>query len=99
VWLVPTRQLDKLTDIHPNPTAKSAMNVSLAAQMMGHTAVSLKALVVTGKDYCTLCYELYSYSVIKKWLMRIMGDSFQSYCSQNQVVIKQTSFSSSFIAH
>jgi hypothetical protein len=37
------------------------MTVNLAAQVMSHTvAESLNALVATGKDHCTICYELYS---------------------------------------
>jgi hypothetical protein len=55
------RQLYKLTDTHLNPSAQSAMKVSFAAQVMSHTvATSLSALVATGKDHCTVCYELYS---------------------------------------
>jgi hypothetical protein len=35
--------------------------VNVAAQGMSHTvAVSLSAIVATGKDQCTVCYELYS---------------------------------------
>jgi hypothetical protein len=55
------RQLYKLTDTHLNPTAQSTMKVSLAAQVMSHTvAASLKTLVATGKNHCTVCYELFS---------------------------------------
>jgi hypothetical protein len=37
------------------------MKVSLAAQVMSHTvAASLNALLATGKDQYTLCYELYA---------------------------------------
>jgi hypothetical protein len=36
------------------------MKVNLAAQVMSHTvAGSLSALVATGKDQYTACYELY----------------------------------------
>jgi hypothetical protein len=57
----PFCQLYKLTDTHFNPTEQSAMKVNLAAQVMSHTvAASLNALVATGKDQLTVCYELYS---------------------------------------
>jgi hypothetical protein len=37
------------------------MKVNLAAQVMSYTvAASLSALVATGKDQCTVCYELFS---------------------------------------
>jgi hypothetical protein len=52
--------LYKLTDTHLNPTAQSAMKVNLAAQVMSHTvAAGLSTLVATGKDHCTVCYELF----------------------------------------
>jgi hypothetical protein len=55
------RRLYKLTDTHLNPTAQSAMKVNLAAQIMSHiVAASLNALVATGKEHCTVCYELFS---------------------------------------
>jgi hypothetical protein len=57
----PFRQLYKLTGIHLNPTAQSSLKMSLAAQVMSHTvAARLSAVVATGKDHCTVCYELYS---------------------------------------
>jgi hypothetical protein len=46
-----------------HPTAESAMKVNLAAQVLSHTvAASRSALVATGQDQCTVCYELYSVS-------------------------------------
>jgi hypothetical protein len=60
-------------------------------------AASHNALVDTGKDHCTVDYELYS--VMKEWLMRIIRASFESCCPQNPVVIKQMSLSSSFITY
>jgi hypothetical protein len=37
------------------------MKVNLAAQVMSHTvAAGLNTLVATGKDHCTVWYELYS---------------------------------------
>jgi hypothetical protein len=50
-----------LIDTHLNPTAESAMQVNLAAQVVSHTvAAGLNTLVDTGKDQCTVWYELYS---------------------------------------
>jgi hypothetical protein len=50
-----------MTDTYLNPTAQSAMKVSFAAHVMSHTvAASLNALVATGKDHCTVCFELCS---------------------------------------
>jgi hypothetical protein len=37
------------------------VKVNLAAQIMSHNvAASLNTLLATGKDHCTVCYELYS---------------------------------------
>jgi hypothetical protein len=57
-------ELDKTTQFcllyHLNPTAQSAMKVNLAGQVMNHTvAAGLSTLVATGKDHCTVCYELF----------------------------------------
>jgi hypothetical protein len=44
-----------------HPTAQSAMKVNLAAQTQSQTgAAGLSALVATGKNQCTVCYELCS---------------------------------------
>jgi hypothetical protein len=44
-----------------HPTAQSAVKVNLAAQTMSHTvSAGLSALVATGKNQCTICYELCS---------------------------------------
>jgi hypothetical protein len=44
-----------------HPTAQSSKKVNLAAQIMSHTvAASLSALMATGKNQCTVCYELCS---------------------------------------
>jgi hypothetical protein len=41
-----------------HPTAQNAVKANLAAQVMSHTvAASLSALVATGKDQCTVCYN------------------------------------------
>jgi hypothetical protein len=41
--------------------SQSAMKVNLAAQIISHTvAAGLSALVATGKNQCTACYELCS---------------------------------------
>jgi hypothetical protein len=56
----PFRQLYKLTDTYLNPGAKSAMKVSLAAQVMSHAvAASFNSLVATGKDHCTVPMNYY----------------------------------------
>jgi hypothetical protein len=74
------------------------MKVSLAAQVMSHTvAASLKALVATGKDYCSVSI-IYCILLCKEWLMRIMRASLQSNYPQIPVVIKQTSLPSSRIS-
>jgi hypothetical protein len=46
-------------------TGQSAMKVNLATQIMSYTvAAGLSAVVATGKNQCTVCYELCS--VMKK---------------------------------
>jgi hypothetical protein len=46
---------------HLNPAAQNSMKVNLAALVMSHTvAPGINTLVGTGKDHCTVCYELYS---------------------------------------
>jgi hypothetical protein len=56
---------------------------------MSHTvAASLSALVATGKDQCTVCYN---YILLwKKCLVRTMRASFWSYFPQKPVTIKHT---------
>lgn len=83
------RQLYELADTHLNCTAQSTMKINLTVQVMSHiVAASLNILVATGKDDCTLCYELYS--VMKQ----VANDNSESWISkllsQNPAVIKQT---------
>jgi hypothetical protein len=55
------RRLYNLIDTHLNPTAQSAMKVNLAAQVIAiQFGAGLNTLVATGKDHCTVWYELYS---------------------------------------
>jgi hypothetical protein len=57
----PFCQLYTLTEIHPNPAAQCTMKVNFTPQGMSHTvATSYIALVATGKDHWTVCFELYS---------------------------------------
>jgi hypothetical protein len=52
-------EFDRQADIHLNPTARN-IEVNLAPLVISHTvAASLSALVATGKDHCTVCYEWY----------------------------------------
>jgi hypothetical protein len=47
--------------IQPSPAAASTFTVEETSQVMSQTvATILNALVATGKDHCTVCYELFS---------------------------------------
>jgi hypothetical protein len=68
-------------DFTTAPHCRESYGSDLAAQVMSHTvAVILNALVATGKDHCTVCYELYS--VMNEVANEINEGSFSKLLSQ-----------------
>jgi hypothetical protein len=75
----------------------SSVNINASDGELGHIIHCSQATTLLWLQVRTTAFYALNYILLwKKWLMRIMRASFQSYCPQNPVVIKQTSLSTSF---